>query len=283
MRRERSREMEQYMDMGMDWVMTSGVSVVYALVILVVGLWISKLLTKMTRRALSKKEVEPTLVKFGTNILYAILVVFVITATMNKVGIQTTSLIAVIGAAGLAIGLALQGSLANFAAGVLIIIFHPFKVGDVIEGAGVLGSVKELGIFTTVLKTPDNKTIFIPNGSLAGGNITNYTLEDTRRVEMTVGVGYGEDIKKVKEVLTDIITSDERVLKDPEPVVALLELADSSVNFVVRPWTKTEDYWGVYFDTMAAVKLRLDEEGIEIPFPQTDVHLHPVGGEGEAA
>ena len=275
--------MEQYMDMGMDWVMTSGVSVVYALVILVVGLWISKLLTKMTRRALSKKEVEPTLVKFGTNILYAILVVFVITATMNKVGIQTTSLIAVIGAAGLAIGLALQGSLANFAAGVLIIIFHPFKVGDVIEGAGVLGSVKELGIFTTVLKTPDNKTIFIPNGSLAGGNITNYTLEDTRRVEMTVGVGYGEDIKKVKEVLTDIITSDERVLKDPEPVVALLELADSSVNFVVRPWTKTEDYWGVYFDTMAAVKLRLDEEGIEIPFPQTDVHLHPVGGEGEAA
>jgi small conductance mechanosensitive channel len=202
---------------------------------------------------------------------------------MNKVGIQTTSLIAIIGAAGLAIGLALQGSLANFAAGVLIIIFHPFKVGDVIEGAGVLGSVKELGIFTTVLKTPDNKTIFIPNGSLAGGNITNYTLEDTRRVEMTVGVGYGEDIRKVKEVLTDIITSDERVLKDPEPVVALLELADSSVNFVVRPWTKTEDYWGVYFDTMAAVKLRLDEEGIEIPFPQTDVHLHPVGGEGEAA
>lgn len=275
--------MEQYMDKGMEWVLTSGVSVVYALIILVVGLWISKLLTGMTRKALNKREVEPTLVKFGTNILYAILVVFVITATMNKVGIQTTSLIAVIGAAGLAIGLALQGSLANFAAGVLIIIFHPFKVGDVIEGAGVLGSVKELGIFTTVLKTPDNKTIFVPNGSLAGGNITNYTLEENRRVDMVVGVGYGEDVRRVKEVLTDIVTSDERVLKDPAPVVEVLELADSSVNFVVRPWTKTGDYWGVYFDTMATVKLRLDEEGIEIPFPQTDVHLHPVGGEGEAA
>jgi small conductance mechanosensitive channel len=246
-------------------------------------MWIAKFLTRMTRRALDKKEVEPTLVKFGTNILYAIVVVFVITATMNKVGIQTTSLIAIIGAAGLAIGLALQGSLANFAAGVLIIIFHPFKVGDVIEGAGVLGTVHELGIFTTVMKTPDKKTIFVPNGNLAGGNITNYTLEETRRVDMTVGVGYGEDIRKVKDVLMDIITSDDRVLKDPEPVVAVLELADSSVNFVVRPWTKTEDYWGVYFDTMAGMKLRLDEDGIEIPFPQTDVHLHPVGGEGEAA
>jgi len=274
--------MEQYMDMGMNWVMTSGVSIIYALVILVLGLWISKMLARMTRKALNKKEVEPTLVKFGTNILYAMLVVFVITATMNKVGIQTTSLIAVLGAAGLAIGLALQGSLANFAAGVLIIMFHPFKVGDVIEGAGVLGVVKELGVFTTVLKTPDNKTIFVPNGSLAGGNITNFTLEENRRVDMVVGVGYGEDVRRVKEVLTDIITGDERVLKDPEPVVEVLELADSSVNFVVRPWTKTEDYWGVYFDTMAAVKLRLDEEGIEIPFPQTDVHLHPVGGEAAA-
>ncbi len=275
--------MEQFMERGIDWVATSGLSFVYAIVILMLGLWMSKMLTKMMKKALNKREVEPTLVKFGTNILYAILIVFVITATMNKVGIQTTSLIAVLGAAGLAIGLALQGSLANFAAGVLIIMFHPFKVGDVIEGAGVLGVVHELGIFTTVMKTPDNKTIFVPNGSLAGGNITNYTLEEKRRVDMVVGVGYGEDVRKVKDVLMDIITSDDRVLKDPEPLVAVLELADSSVNFVVRPWTKTEDYWGVYFDTMAAVKLRLDEEGIEIPFPQTDVHLHPVGGEGEAA
>jgi small conductance mechanosensitive channel len=269
--------MEQFIEKVIEWVSSSGISAVTALLILIFGIWASKILQNTTRRVMTKREIEPTLVKFGTNILYAVLVVFVVTAALNNLGIQTTSIIAVLGAAGLAIGLALQSSLSNFAAGVMILIFHPFRVGDFIDGGGVMGSVEELGIFSTHLKTPDNKSIFVPNGNLAGNNLTNFTRNETRRMDLVVGVGYSEDVRAVKEVLLQIIAEDDRILKDPAPKVAVLELADSSVNFAFRPWVSTAQYWDIYFDTMEKIKLRLDDEGIEIPFPQRDVHLYQAG------
>jgi small conductance mechanosensitive channel len=268
------KTMEQFIEKAIEWASSSGISAATALLILIFGIWGAKILRGTTRRVMTKRQVEPTLVKFGTNILYAVLVVFVVTASLNNLGIQTTSIIAVLGAAGLAIGLALQSSLSNFAAGVMILIFHPFRVGDFIDGGGVMGSVEELGIFSTHLKTPDNKSIFVPNGNLAGNNLTNYTRNETRRMDLVVGVGYGEDVRIVREVLLQIIAEDDRILKDPAPKVAVLELADSSVNFAFRPWVRTDQYWDIYFDTMEKIKLRLDEKGIEIPFPQRDVHIH---------
>jgi len=268
--------MEQFLEKAVEWVTTSGMSLITALLVLFLGIWAAKILKGITRRFMTKRSVEPTLVKFGTNILYAVLVLFVAIAALNQIGFQTTSIIAVLGAAGLAVGLALQNSLANFASGVMILIFHPFRVGEFIEGAGVMGTVEELGIFVTELRTPDNQSIFVPNGGLTGGNITNYTRNDTRRMNMVVGVGYGEDVRTVQEVLLQIISEDPRVLKDPEPKVAVLEMADSSVNFAVRPWVKTAEYWDVFFDLNQRIKLTFDEKGIEIPFPQTDVHLHQV-------
>lgn len=269
--------MEQFIEKAIEWASTSGIAAITALLILIFGVWTAKILRATTRKMMIKKEVEPTLVKFGTNILYAVLVVFVVTAALNNLGIQTTSIIAVLGAAGLAIGLALQSSLSNFAAGVMILIFHPFRVGDFIEGSGVMGSVEELGIFSTHLKTPDNKSIFVPNGNLAGNNLTNYTKNEIRRMDLVVGVGYGEDVRVVKDVLLQIIAEDSRILKDPAPNVAVLELADNSVNFAFRPWVPTAQYWDIYFDTMEKIKLRLDEKGIEIPFPQRDIHLYQAG------
>jgi len=266
--------MQQFLNEAMEWVRSSGISVITALLILVLGIWAAKIFRGAVRRVLTKRQFEPTLVKFGTNFLYGTLVIFVVTASLNNLGIQTTSIIAVLGAAGLAVGLALQSSLSNFAAGIMILVFHPFKVGDFIDGGGVMGTVEELGVFVSRLRTPDNKAIFVPNGKLAGDNITNFTRNETRRMDLVIGVGYGEDVRRVRDVLLGIIHEDERFLEDPAPVVALLELADSSVNFAVRPWVPTADYWTIYFDTMEKIKLRLDEEGIEIPFPQRDVHLH---------
>jgi small conductance mechanosensitive channel len=187
---------------------------------------------------------------------------------------QTTSFIAVIGAAGLAVGLALQGSLANFAAGFLMIIFRPFKVGDYIEGAGIAGTVESIQMFTTQLKTPDNKTVIVPNAKITGDNIVNWSSKGTRRVDLVIGIGYGDDIDKAKQIMMDVLTKDQRVLKDPAPQVAVLELADSSVNFVVRPWVNASDYWNVYFDTTEEIKKRFDQEGVSIPFPQRDVHMY---------
>jgi small conductance mechanosensitive channel len=251
-----------------------GLKIVAALVIFIVGRWVAKALRRLAVRMLTKAKVEETLISFAGNLTYIALLVFVIIAALNQLGVQTTSFIAIIGAAGLAIGLALQGSLANFAAGVLVIIFRPFKVGDYIEGAGVAGVVEEIQIFTTQLKTPDNKTIIIPNAKITGDNITNYSAKDTRRVDMVLGVGYGDDLKKVREVLEDILAKDDRVLDDPAPTIGVLELGDNSVNFAVRPWVKTEDYWGAYFDVLETVKRRFSEEGISIPYPQRDVHLY---------
>jgi len=251
-----------------------GLKVVAAIVIFVVGRWVARALRNVAKKMMAKGDVDETLISFVGNLTYITLLAFVIIAALNQLGIQTTSFIAVIGAAGLAIGLALQGSLANFAAGVLMIIFRPFKAGDYIEGAGVAGTVEEVQIFATQLKTPDNKKIIVPNAKMMGDNITNYSAKDTRRVDMVIGVGYGDDLKKVREVLEDILAKDDRILEDPAPTIGVLELGDNSVNFAVRPWVKTEDYWGAYFDVTETVKRRFDEEGISIPYPQRDVHLY---------
>jgi small conductance mechanosensitive channel len=251
-----------------------GLKIIGAIVIFVVGRWVARALRNMIKKMMAKGNVDETLISFVGNLTYIALLAFVIIAALSQLGIQTTSFIAVIGAAGLAIGLALQGSLANFAAGVLMIIFRPFKAGDYIEGAGVAGVVEEVQIFATQLKTPDNKTIIVPNAKMMGDNITNYSAKDTRRVDMVIGVGYGDDLKKVREILEDILAKDDRILEDPAPTIGVLELGDNSVNFAVRPWVKTEDYWGAYFDVTETVKRRFDEEGISIPYPQRDVHLY---------
>lgn len=250
-----------------------GLKIIAAILIFVIGRWIVKLVTKAVRRMMEKKEVDPALTSFISSLLYAVLLIIVVLAAISKLGIQTTSFIAILGAAGLAVGLAMQGSLSNFAAGVLIMLFRPFKIGDVIEAAGVLGVVEEIGIFVTEMKSPDNKKIIVPNGGIMAGNIINITAKDTRRCDMAFGIGYGDDIDKAQDVLMEMLVADERVLEDPAPMVVVKELGDSSVNFAVRPWVKKEDYWGVFFDMQKAVKQRFDKDGISIPFPQRDVHL----------
>ncbi len=251
-----------------------GLKVVAAIVIFIVGKWVAKAVANFIKRMMTKSHTDETLVKFVGSLGYIALLAFVIIAALNQLGIQTTSFIAILGAAGLAIGLALQGSLGNFAAGVLMIIFKPFKVGHYIEGAGVAGTVEEVQIFSTQLKTPDNKTIIVPNSKIMGDNITNYTMKATRRVDFVFGIGYGDDIDKARQVIERIIDQDERVLKDPAPMVAVSELADSSVNFTVRAWTNGGDYWPFYYDTTEKVKKQFDAEGISIPFPQRDVHVY---------
>jgi len=218
--------------------------------------------------------VDETLVSFVRNLSYIALLAFVVIAALNQLGIQTASFIAVIGAAGLAIGLALQGSLANFAAGVLMIIFKPFKVGDFIDGAGATGTVEKIEIFTTQLKTPDNKTIIVPNAKMTGDNITNFTAKGTRRVDLVFGISYGDDIDKARNIIQEIIDQDERTMKDPASMVVVSELADSSVNFTVRVWTSVDNYWSFYFDTIEKVKKQFDANGVSIPLPQRDVHVY---------
>lgn len=251
-----------------------GLQVLGAIATLIIGMWIAKLLAKSFSKVLTKREVDQTLVKFFVSLVRIALIVFVIISAAAQVGIQTASFVAVIGAAGLAIGFALQGSLSNLAAGVMLIIFKPVKVGDYIEGGGDAGSVESVGIFITTLLTPDNKVVYIPNSTLTGGNITNYSAMDTRRVDMVFGIGYSDDIDKAKNVIQSVLNNDSRVLKDPAPQVVVSELADSSVNFNVRPWVNKADYWGVYFDTTEQIKKKFDEQNISIPFPQRDVHMY---------
>ena len=264
----------QLLQAGMDLLMQYGPRLLTAIVIFYVGKLLSKWLKRLVTRMMTRASVDPLIVSFTSSLVYMAMMVFVVVATLGQVGIQTTSFIAILGAAGLAIGLALQGSLSNFAAGFLLIIFRPFKVGDVIEAAGVTGKVDEIQIFTTTMKTPDNKTIIVPNAKLSGDNIINYSTQETRRVDMVVGVSYDADLKEVRSILNDIVNKDERILKDPEPLIVVGELADSSVNFFVRVWVNSADYWGVYFDANETVKLRMDEAGIGIPYPQRDVHLY---------
>lgn len=253
-----------------------GLKLLFALVILILGAWIAKMIRKVVLRVLTKRNLEPIIVGFLSNLLYVILMVFVVLAALGKLGIQTTSLVAIVGAAGLAIGLALQGSLANFAAGFLLIVFRPFKKGDYIEAAGTAGIVEEIQVFTTILKTPDNRLVIVPNAKITGDNIVNFSALEMRRLDLTYGVSYADEVPKVKQVLQRIAQADVRVLKDPAPLVLLTQMADSSVNFQLRLWVKPADYWGVTFDTNEKVKVTFDQEGITIPFPQRDVHLHTV-------
>ena len=266
-------EVSQIWVQAQDVVAVWGLKVVAAIAIFIIGRWVAKAVRSGVRRMMTKADVDSIIIGFVGSMTYIALLAFVVIAALGQLGIQTTSFIAILGAAGLAVGLALQGSLANFAAGFLMIIFRPFKVGDFIEGAGVAGVVEAIHIFTTTLKTGDNKLIIIPNAKLSGDNITNYSAQETRRVDMTVGVAYDADLSVVRNVLIDIIGKEERALKDPAPLVAVAELADNSVNFVVRVWTKTGDYWGVKFDMTETIKNRFDAEGIGIPFPQRDIHI----------
>ena len=251
-----------------------GISLFIALFILVIGRQVVKILIKVISSALERSNTEDTVRIFVTNLLNTLLMIVVFIAAINQLGIQTTSIIAVLGAAGLAIGLALQGSLSNFAAGILIVIYRPYKVGDYIQADNHLGTVDDIQIFSTVLKTPDNKLVIVPNGSIMNGSIVNFSNQDKRRVDIIASCSYEDDIDKVKSVLADILSKDDRILNEPKPRIAVSELADSSVNFIVRPWVKNSDYIDVYYSLLEEIKKRFDQEGIAIPYPQTDVHIH---------
>ena len=269
---------EQWLTDNSDLFIQYGVNIISALIILFIGNLIVKAVANSVAKVLQKKKMDRAVVEFIHGLVRYLLFVIVLIAALGRLGVQTASVVAVIGAAGLAVGLALQGALSNFAAGVLIVAFRPFKSGDYVEIGGVAGSVDSIQIFQTVLTTPDNKMVVVPNGSVIGSPITNYSRHATRRIDLMIGVSYGADLQKTKELLTKICESDKRVLKEPGVQVGVHTLADSSVNFVVRPWVSTADYWNVYFDLMQAIKEGLDKEGIEIPFPQMDVHMNKVEG-----
>ena len=250
-----------------------GLKLLFAVLILIIGSWVAKVIKGILTRVLNRKKLDPIVVGFLANLTYIILLVAVVLAALGKLGIQTTSFVAIIGAAGLAIGLALQGALANFAAGFLMVIFRPFKKGDYVEAGGTAGVVDEIQVFTTILNTPDNRRVIVPNGKIMSDSITNYSAKDTRRLDLTFGVSYSDNIPKVKQVLQQIVDEDARVLKDPAAQILVGELGDSSVNFIMRVWIKSSDYWPFKFDATEKVKITFDQEGISIPFPQRDVHL----------
>jgi small conductance mechanosensitive channel len=264
-----------------DFLITKGtafaIDLLAAILIFVVGRWLAKWISILVSRAMTKAKVEQILVSFVQHICYFGLLAFVIIAALDRVGIKLTAAIAVLGAAALAVAFALQGSLSNFAAGILMVIFKPFKIGDLVTVAGIQGTVQEIDILNTVLNSLDNVRIIIPNAQITGGTISNYSANATRRVDLTIGISYDDDIKKAKQVIEGVLAADARILKTPAPTVAVSELADSSVNFVVRPWVKSADYWDVYFDTTAKVKLALENNGLTIPFPQRDVNIKTNG------
>ncbi|MDF1644178.1 MAG: mechanosensitive ion channel [Pseudomonadales bacterium] len=250
------------------------INIALAIVVFVVGRIVAGMVVRGVSKVLKKSNMDEMLIDFLASILGALLTLVVVIVALNQLGVDTTSFIALIGAAGLAIGLSLQGSLQNFAAGVMLIIFKPFKVGDFVEAAGVSGVVENISIFNSIFRTGDNREVIIPNGAIYDGVIVNYSAKDTRRVDMVFGIGYDDDLKKAKQTLNEIISADERILKEPAPVIAVSELADSSVNFVVRPWVNSADYWGVMFDITEQVKLTFDQQGISIPYPQMDIHMN---------
>lgn len=261
---------EQVTDMAINW----GFRIVGFVLILIIGMWLAKMLKNIAVKAMTKKGLDPTLNKFLAALIHIGLKVFVVIAALGQLNVQTASFVAVLGAAGLAVGLALQGSLSNFASGVLMIIFKPIQLGDFVEAGGATGAVEEIGIFTTTINSPDNKRMIVPNAAIMSNVITNFNANGTRRVDLVAGIGYSDNIDKAKEALEGILAADNRVLKDPAPTVAVVEMADSSVNLVVRPWCTGDDYWGVYFDTTEAIKKTFDEQNITIPFPQRDVHIY---------
>ncbi len=251
-----------------------GLQVVGAIATLIIGIWLAKIISKFVGNTLKKKEVDETLSKFLVSLVKIGLIAFVVISAAAQIGIQTASFVAVIGAAGLAIGFALQGSLSNLAAGVMLIIFKPIKVGDYINGGGAEGVVELVGIFVTTLVTLDNKVIYIPNATLTSGNIVNVTAKDTRRVDMVFGISYGDDIDKARSAINEVVNANSKILKEPKPDILVSELGDSSVNFNVRPWVNTTDYWDVYFNVTEKIKKKFDEQKISIPFPQRDVHMY---------
>ena len=247
-----------------------------AIALWIVGKWIAKKLVRLSRRLMAKAQLDEMLIKFAGNIIYTVLLIVVGIAALDQLGIKTTSLLAVFGAAGLAVGLALKDSLANFSSGVLLILFRPFKVGDFIEAAGVLGTVDEVRIFSTILNTPDNRQVIVPNGQIYGGTIVNFSANSTRRIDLVIGIGYEDDLRKAKDIIETILKNDDRILDEPEPNVALWELADSSINFNVRPWVNSGDYATVKSSLLENIKTSFDKNGISIPYPQQDIHLHKV-------
>lgn len=266
-------DFSKYTDMAMNYVSEYGFKIIAALIIFIVGKMVVKRVTALSKTLMIKAKVDETLVEFLESIIYFVLLIVVIMAALNTMGINTTSFLAVFGAASLAIGLALKDSLSNIGAAVLIIIFRPFKVGDVIEAAGTTGTVKDVNLFSTIVEPVDKRIVVVPNSSIIGGNITNFSQRKERRVEHVFGIGYGDDLKLAKETLMQIIKDDERVLDEPAPLVAVGELGESSVNFTFRAWVKTDDYWDVHFDMLEKVKLAFDEKGISIPYPQMDIHM----------
>jgi small conductance mechanosensitive channel len=256
-----------------DLIMTYGPQLIGAIITLIIGLWVIKILQKAVRKGFEKRDVDVSLRGFLNSMIGILLRIMLFVSVVGMVGVEMTSFIAILGAAGLAVGLALSGTLQNFAGGVMILIFKPFKVGDYIDAQGHAGSVNEIQIFNTILKTPDNKTIIIPNGGLSTGSMTNYSAEPQRRVDFVFGIAYGDDVDKARSVLLKLINDEDRILKDPAPFIAVSELADSSVNLVVRVWADAANYWGIYFDLHEKVYKTFDKEGLNIPFPQMDVHV----------
>ncbi len=261
-----------YLDLGVFYLL----NVVVALLIFVVGRWLAVWLAGTLSRSLRRRRLDETLISFLEKIVYYALLVVVVIAALNRLGVQTASLLAVFGAAGLAVALALKDSLGNFSSGVMLILFRPFKVGDFVIAGGVSGSVKEISIFHTELATPDNQKIVVPNSAIMGGVITNVTANPTRRLDLTFGVSYGDDLAKSKEIIRAALAAESRILAAPEPVIAVAELADSSVNIVARPWVKTDEYWDVRFALIEKIKQDFDRAGVVIPFPQRDIHMHMV-------
>lgn len=256
-----------------DYILPWGTQIILALVIFIIGRMAVGIISGTIKKVMTKANLDPILVSFLSGILRTVMLLLVIVFSLSQLGLDTTSLVALLGAAGLAVGFALKDSLSHFAAGVMLILFRPFKVGDFVEVDGVMGSVDQITIMSTRLKSPDNKVIIIPNSNVFGNTMTNFSDQPTRRVDMVIGIGYGSDLLKAKAILEEMVNEHELTLAEPAPKVAVSELADSSVNFIVRPWVNAADYWTVYWGMMEAVKLRFDKEGIEIPFPQVSVHM----------
>ncbi len=267
-------DVSKYTDIAIIYASEYGLKIIAAILIFVIGKWIVKKLTAVSKSLMEKAKVDQTLIEFSQSIIYFMLLLMVVLASVNALGINTTSFIAVFAAAGLAVGLALQGSLSNIGAAVLIILFRPFKVGDFIDAGGASGTVEEINLFSTIIVPIDKSTVIVPNSAIIGGNIINFSNREMRRVDHIFGIGYNDDLKLAKETLMQIIKADIRVLEEPAPLVAVGELGESSVNFTFRAWTKTDDYWDVYFDMLEIVKLTFDEKGISIPYPQMDIHMN---------
>lgn len=264
----------KWLSENQDLIISYTMNIVFAIATLIIGMMVARFIAGTLHKVLTKRKLDNTIIDFVSHMVRYVIIAFVIIAALGRIGVETTSFVAIIGAAGLAVGLALQGSLSNFASGVLIIALRPFKAGEYIEAAGTAGTVESVQIFSTTLTTPDNKFVVVPNSAILGGNIVNYSRKPTRRIDLIVGVSYNADLAKTKAVLEAVLKANDGILKSPEPLVAVAELADSSVNLVVRPWVNGPDYWRVRFELMEAIKNNLDEAGIEIPFPQMDIHMN---------